>query len=142
MADMTLPFKLITPTGVVFDGQVQEVTAVNPIGEFGVLPQHINYLTALVPCAITVKLEDGSYRLFVVSGGLAEVKDGEMTVLAPVAEAAEDLKELRGLSEKVVAAEEELKNISFYEVKYDNAVREVQLAKARERAAQASGNSR
>jgi F-type H+-transporting ATPase subunit epsilon len=140
MADMTLPFKLITPTGVLFDGAVQEVTAVNPIGEFGVLPQHINYLTSLVPCVITVKLADGGYRLFVVSGGLAEVKDGEMTVLAPTAEAAEDLRELASLSQQVLAAEEELQNVSFYEVKYENAVRDVQLARARERAAQSTGH--
>ena len=82
MADLVLPFKLITPTGVLFDGPVAEVTAVNPIGEFGVLPQHINYITALVPCVVTVKLENGQYRLFVVSGGLVEVKDGVMTILA------------------------------------------------------------
>ncbi len=35
MAETLLPFKLITPTGVVFDGSVQEVTAVNSMGWFG-----------------------------------------------------------------------------------------------------------
>jgi F0F1-type ATP synthase epsilon subunit len=92
MADLVLPFKLITPTGVLFDGPVLEVTAVNPMGEFGVLPQHINYITALVPCLVTVKVEHGQYRLFVVFGGLVEVKDGVMTILASTAENAEDLR--------------------------------------------------
>ena len=136
MAEAALPFKLITPTGVLFDSVVQEVTAVNPIGEFGVLPQHINYLTSLVPCVITVKLEDGSYRLFVVSGGLAEVKDGVMTVLAPTAEPAEALMDGEVLSKNALAAEEKLQNVSFYEPGYENAQKALQLARARQQAAQ------
>jgi F-type H+-transporting ATPase subunit epsilon len=134
MAETTLPFKLITPVGVIFDGEVQEVTAVNPIGEFGVLPQHINYLTSLVPCVVTVKLADGSYRLFVVSGGLAEIKDGAMTILAPTAESAEAVGDGEGLSKNVLAAEERLQNVSFYEPGYEIAVKAVQLARARQRA--------
>lgn len=142
MAEAGLPFKLITPTGVMFDGVVQEVTAVNPLGEFGVLPQHINYLTSLVPCVVTVKLEDGSFRLFVVSGGLAEVKDGVMTVLAPTAEAAEALVDGEVLSKNALAAEERLQGVSFYEPGYQNAVHAVQLARARQNAAQGRSASR
>jgi ATP synthase F1 epsilon subunit len=140
MADLVLPFKLITPTGVLFDGPVLEVTAVNPIGEFGVLPQHINYITALVPCIVTVKLENGQYRLFVVSGGLVEVKDGVMTILASAAENAEDVGEGETLYKDVVAAEERLSHVSFYEPTYENSVRSLQLARARQRAAELRAN--
>jgi F-type H+-transporting ATPase subunit epsilon len=142
MAEATLPFKLITPLGVTFGGDVAEVTAVNPMGEFGVLPQHINYLTSLLPCVVTVKLLDGTYRLFVVSGGLAEVKDGVMTILATTAEQAEALIDGEVLSKNVVAAEEKLDNVSFYEPGYDNAVKAVQLARARQRAREARGPER
>ena len=48
MAD-TFQFKLVTPTGVLFDGAVEQVTAVGALGEFGVLPLHINFITSLVP---------------------------------------------------------------------------------------------
>jgi F-type H+-transporting ATPase subunit epsilon len=141
MADLVLPFKLITPTGVLFDGPVLEVTAVNPIGEFGVLPQHINYITALVPCVVTVKLENGQYRLFVVSGGLVEIKDGVMTILASSAENAEDVGETEALHKDVEAAEERLSHVSFYEPNYENAVRSVQLARARHRVTQLRAHS-
>jgi F-type H+-transporting ATPase subunit epsilon len=137
MADKLLPFKLITPTGVLFDAPVQEVTAVNPIGEFGVLPEHINYVTSLVPCVVTIKLENGQYTLFVVSGGLVEVKDGVMTLLATTAENAEDLADDDARAKDVMAAEERLQQVSFYEPGYENAVRAVQLARARNRAAEA-----
>ena len=140
MADAVLPFKLITPTGVLFDDAVAEVTAVNPIGEFGVLPQHINYITALVPCVVTVKLLSGQYRLFVVSGGLVEVKDGVMTILASTAENAEDLGADDLLYKDVLAAEERLSHISFYEPTYANSVRSVQLARARHSATQQLAN--
>jgi len=142
MAEKLLPFKLITPTGVLFDAPVQEVTAVNPIGEFGVLPEHINYVTSLVPCVITVKLENGQYRLFVVSGGLVEVKDGVMTVLATTAENAEDLMEGDARSQEVLAAEERLQQVSFYEPGYENATRALQLARARYRASQSRAQQR
>lgn len=87
------------------------------------MAQHINYLTSLVPCVVTVKLGDGTYRLFVVSGGLAEVKDGVMTMLAPTAEEAEPLLDGEVLSKNVLAAEERLQSVSFYEPGYDNAVK-------------------
>jgi F-type H+-transporting ATPase subunit epsilon len=142
MAEGTLPFKLITPTGVVFDDAVQEVTAVNPVGEFGVLPQHINYITSLVPCVVTVKMADGSYRLFVVSGGLVEIKDGVMTILSATAEDAEAVIDGEVISQNVLAAEEKLQEISFYEPGYENALKAVQLARARQRAAQSRAQSR
>jgi F-type H+-transporting ATPase subunit epsilon len=142
MADAVLPFKLITPTGVVFDDAVAEVTAVNPIGEFGVLPQHINYITSLVPCVITIKLLDGTFRLFVVSGGLVEIKDGVMTVLAPTAEQAEVLMDGEVLSRNVLTAEEKLQGVSFYEPGYETATKAVQLARARQRASELRTQSR
>ncbi|SRR5579875_394657 len=132
MAQEALPFKLITPTGVLFDDAVREVIAVNPLGEFGVLPEHVNYVTAVVPCVVTVKLNDGTFRLFVVSGGLAEVKDGVLTILASSAETAEAVVEGEALSQEIVAAEQRLQGISFYEPAYHNALKAVQLARARE----------
>ena len=50
------------------------------------LADHINYITSLVPGVVEVKLPDGGMLYYVVSGGLAEVKDGKMTILADSAE--------------------------------------------------------
>ena len=78
----TFPFRLVTPTGIVFEGDALEVSAIGPLGEFGVLPEHINFITSLVPGVLEAKLPDGTAMHWVVSGGLAEVKDSVMTVLA------------------------------------------------------------
>jgi len=128
-------FKLVTPTGVAFDQAVESVTAAGPLGEFGVLAAHINFITSLKPGVLTIKVGDNLYRHFVVSGGLAEVKDGVLTVLATEAQSSETLERTVAALE-VDAAEERLKHMSFYELEYTDAEHALQLARARARAAE------
>src|SRR6266436_6652905 len=87
----TFPFRLLTPTGIVFEGDAAEISAIGPLGEFGVLPEHINFITSLVPGVLEAQLPHGTKKHWVVSGGLAEVKDGVMTVLASSAESPESV---------------------------------------------------
>jgi F-type H+-transporting ATPase subunit epsilon len=44
-----IPFKLITPTKVIFDGDAELVIAVTTEGEEGILPRHAPFLAALKP---------------------------------------------------------------------------------------------
>ena len=133
MAAAQLPFKLVTPTGVLFDQPVREVIAVNPLGEFGVLPEHVNYITALVPGILTVFLADSGQHFYLISGGLAEVRDGQLTVLARSAERVEDVVG-DDLTNALMQAEEKLRYLSFYEPEYQTAQRELQLVRARQQA--------
>ncbi|HLH76185.1 MAG TPA: ATP synthase F1 subunit epsilon [Candidatus Binataceae bacterium] len=133
MAAAQLPFKLVTPTGILFDQPVREVTAVNVRGEFGVLPEHVNFITALLPGILTVVLADGGQHFYLVSGGLAEVRDGQLTVLARTAERAEDVTG-DDLTNALMQAEEKLRRLSFYEPEYQNAQNELQLVRARQQA--------
>ena len=141
MAEAVLPFKLITPTGVLFDDAVAG-------SDGGQSDRRIRRASAAYqlrhrPGAVRhhgQAAEDGQYRLFVVSGGLVEVKDGVMTVLASTAENAEDLSADDLLYKDVLAAEERLTHVSFYEPTYENSVRSLQLARARHRATQLRAN--
>lgn len=45
----TIPFKLVTPAQVVFDGEAELVIAVTTEGEEGILPHHAPFLAALRP---------------------------------------------------------------------------------------------
>jgi F-type H+-transporting ATPase subunit epsilon len=122
--------RLVTPTGVIFDGPVREVDAVNPIGEFGVLADHVDYITALSPGILTITRPDGERNQFLVSGGLAEVKNGAMTVLADEAETPRVIDEAE-LMTAVQRAEEALAAISLYDVAHAEAAEEVARLRAR-----------
>ena len=137
----TFPFRLVTPTGIVFEGDALEVSAIGPLGEFGVLPEHINFITSLVPGVLEAKLPDGTAMHWVVSGGLAEVKDSVMTVLAGSAESPETV-DATAASAEVQQADEKFSNLSFYDPAYQAAQEALQLARARVEAANLKSTAR
>jgi F-type H+-transporting ATPase subunit epsilon len=126
----TFQFKLVTPTGVLFDGAVAQATAVGALGEFGVLPLHINFITSLVPGVLTLKINENTYIEFLLAGGLAEVKDGVMTVLALEAEvpATVDSAAAAGI---LAAAEDRLAQMSMFDPAYEDAAQGLAVARVR-----------
>jgi F-type H+-transporting ATPase subunit epsilon len=130
----TFQFKLITPTGVVFEGSVEEVSAIGPLGEFGVLADHINFITSLVPGVLEARLAEGSTKHWVVSGGLAEVKDGVLTVLASSAETPESV-DAGAAAAEVQDADKKFSSLSYYDPAYAPAQDALKLALARVEAA-------
>ena len=130
----TFSFTLVTPTGVVAEGQAEEVSAIGPLGEFGVLPDHINFITSLVPGVLEARLPDGVAMHWVASGGLAEVKDGVMTVLASSAESPESI-DANAAAAQVQQADEIFSSLSSYDPEYAPAQEALMLARARVEAA-------
>lgn len=82
--------RLVTPSRLLLDEEVDEVTAPGALGEFGVLPKHISFLTLLEAGEMSYK-QGGERRHLALSGGYAEVLDDEMTVLANAAEYADEI---------------------------------------------------
>ncbi len=89
MSDI-LRLRLVTPERLLLDEEVDEVTASGGMGEFGVLPHHITFLSTLEPGRLTYKKGGQTHRL-AVSSGFAEVVDDVITVLADAAEFAEEI---------------------------------------------------
>jgi len=89
MADK-IRLRVVTPTRLVLDEDVDEVTAHGELGEFGVLPNHIAFLSTLVAGELTYK-QGATKRTLAVGGGYAEVLDNVMTGLAPSAEFAGEI---------------------------------------------------
>jgi F-type H+-transporting ATPase subunit epsilon len=137
----TFPFVLVTPTGIVFEGEAAEVSAIGPLGEFGILPEHINFITSLVPGILEAKLPDGFAMHWVVSGGLAEVKNSVLTVLAGTAESPEVI-DATAAAEQVQEADAQFSTLSFYDPTYQPAQEALQLARARVEAAALKSQSR
>lgn len=81
MAD-TLTLHVLTPQREICEEPVEQVTAEGTLGQFGVLPQHIAFLTSLEPGVLSFRRAGGGERKLAVKGGYAEVRDNVMTVLA------------------------------------------------------------
>ena len=76
-----LNFSLVSPEREVFSGLVDQVDAPGVEGDFGVLPQHAPFMTALREGRITV--HDGAGRTqYDVKGGFADVNAEGLTILA------------------------------------------------------------
>lgn len=78
MAEIHL--QVITPVKLVVDDTVDEVVAPGEVGEFGVLPGHVPFITTLATGEL--KYRKGAVeKKLIVEGGLAEVRDDKVTVL-------------------------------------------------------------
>ena len=81
----TFRLRIVTPERQLLDEDVEEVVAPGASGEFGVLPDHIAFLTVLAPGRLVYK-SGGRRHVLAIFGGYAEVADNVMTVLADGAE--------------------------------------------------------
>lgn len=90
----TIPFKLITPTKVVFEGEAELVIAVTTEGEEGILAHHAPFLSALKPGVLRANVvENGAARRLEMATGegfMQALPDG-VTVLVDEALAFEDV---------------------------------------------------
>src|ERR1700758_1650583 len=80
----SIPFKLITPTKVVFEGDAELVIAVTTEGEEGILPHHAPFLAALKPGVLraNVMREGASSRLeLATSEGFMQALPDRLTIL-------------------------------------------------------------
>src|SRR5450756_3255363 len=86
----TFHFDLVSPEKLLFSGDVEQVDVPGAEGDFGVLANHAPFVATLRPGILTVHGAGGAQKI-VVLGGFAEVSAQELTVLADVAEAVEDI---------------------------------------------------
>jgi F-type H+-transporting ATPase subunit epsilon len=87
---MALQFELVSPEKLVFSGEVQQVDLPGAEGDFGVLEGHAPTVATLRPGILTVHGAGGAQQM-VVLGGLAEVSESGLTVLAELAETVADM---------------------------------------------------
>ncbi|MDB9822263.1 F0F1 ATP synthase subunit epsilon [Deltaproteobacteria bacterium] len=82
--------EIVTPAGLVASNEVDLVIAPGAEGEFGVLPDHINFLSGIVPGELRFDY-DGKNEHVSVSHGFAEVSGNKVSILVDSAEKAIDI---------------------------------------------------
>ena len=90
----TFHFDLVSPEKLAFSGDVDQVDIPGAEGDFGVLAGHAPVVSAMRPGILVVRTGTSQQKIIVL-GGLAEVSDNRLTVLADVATSMEELDRAR-----------------------------------------------
>jgi len=125
----TIRLELVTPERLLLSEDVDEVVAPGYEGEFGVLPEHTQYL-AILNIGLLRYRKGSETRVIALGGGFAEVNPERMVVLADTAERAEeiDVERARRARERAEAA---LKELSLDDETYAKAYAALRRALAR-----------
>ena len=86
----TFHFDLVSPEKLAFSGEVDQVDIPGVEGDFGVLAGHAPVVAVIRPGILTV-ISGGTQQKIIVLGGLAEMSDKGLTVLADVATSLDEL---------------------------------------------------
>src|ERR1700712_3312181 len=102
----TFHFDLVSPEKLAFAGEVDQVDIPGAEGDLGVMAGHAPMVAALRPGIMTIT-SGGSTQKIIVLGGLAEVSDKGLTVLADVATSMQDL-DREAFAQDIAVMEEKL----------------------------------
>lgn len=102
------PFKLqiITPDGVFFDGETDNIILRTTVGDKGILAHHEPYVAALPIGRFKVKF-DGNFRYGAIASGIVKVSKEKTVVLAQSCEWADEI-DIERAEKAKQAAEERL----------------------------------
>ena len=120
-ANMALPTKLtlqIVSPDTSISQEVDEVSMPGVEGDFGVLPGHTPFFTTLRPGTMWYRIGVEKHMLMVAMG-FVEVLPDRVSVLAQVAERAEDLDEAR--AEAGMKRAEEVLSVAPHEIDFERA---------------------
>ena len=102
----TFHFDLVSPEKNAFSGEVDQVDVPGVEGDFGVLAGHAPVVAAVRPGILTITT-GGTHQKIIVLGGLAEVSDKGLTVLADVATSLDEI-DKAAFADKIAGMEAKL----------------------------------
>lgn len=103
----TFHFDLVSPEKLAYSGEVDQVDIPGVEGDFGVLAGHAPVVAVIRPGILTVTV-GGKHEKIIVLGGLAEVSEKGLTVLADTATSMQEL-DRAAFGDKIAEMEEGLK---------------------------------
>jgi len=76
----SFPLKIVTPDGLIFDGEAEKLIVRTTTGDLAILARHINYVTPLGMGRAVVEA-NGQRRTAACIGGMLSVVDGCVTLV-------------------------------------------------------------
>ena len=91
--DQYLTVNVVTPAGLVYDHHAAIVVARTTAGELGILPKHAPIIVPLTIDEVRVKRTDSDTHVdwIAVNGGIMEVRDNVVSIVADSAERERDI---------------------------------------------------
>ncbi|NJD56332.1 MAG: F0F1 ATP synthase subunit epsilon [Nitrospirae bacterium] len=134
MAEGKFLLEIVTPYGLIFSEEVEEVTANGSEGEFGVLPEHVPFATTLKVGMLTCRTGNQTL-IFFVNWAYCGVGPRGMLVLADSAEKSDEI-DVERAKAAMKRAEERLKKAEEVDFKraetaLERAVTRIQVAEIR-----------
>ncbi len=116
-------FKLVSLSGVQFDGQVNEVVLPTLEGDIGILQNHMPLIGVATNGVISVRVHahdaDRDREFFATNGGVVSVEDNVVNVLVDEADGAEEINESE--AKKALERAEKMKAEAKDQVSLDHA---------------------
>lgn len=84
------PLKIVTPDGLAFDGQAEELVVRTTTGDLGILAGHVSCVAPLGMGRATI-VTDGKRRYAACIGGMVSVVGGNVTLVPTTFEWAENI---------------------------------------------------
>ena len=78
----SIHLEVVTPMGMIYDGEANAVVLPGSEGEFGVLKGHASLVSSLKAGVIDIQKENDKHELIAIDSGYAEVNEFKITVLA------------------------------------------------------------
>src|SRR6202011_4733371 len=88
---MKYELRVVSVERSLYEGEVEFIIANGADGELGVLARHAPLMTVLKPGPLQIRISAGNAQLLFVGGGFLEVLPDRVTVLADVAEHADEI---------------------------------------------------
>ncbi len=92
---MTFQLQIVTPDGLIFEGEAVKLFCRTIAGDVCILARHCNYMTALGMGEARVTLADGTVRRAACIGGMLAVTGGRARLVATTWEWAEEIDKAR-----------------------------------------------
>ena len=85
------PVKVVTPEGVLFDGEVRELEVTSVAGGMGILARRSPVVADLNLGQVRAELEDGTWRTWATEEGFVQASESTATVVVEDAISVEDI---------------------------------------------------
>ena len=86
-----LKFTIITPEKAFYTGDILDVNVENETGRIGILPEHVDMVTILIPSVTSFTDKSGKTIRVFTSSGIISIKDDEVRIMCDAAEYPEQI---------------------------------------------------